>query len=105
MFGEKRCRVKRIFHWPSCFRLMGKRSFLLKGQEHEKTLPHSFYRRAVLFVHQRSGAHGSTQRDDSALRDQLIAQVDVFMHAWEKRDAGTLTATLAPDFLYVTTQV
>ena len=49
-------------------------------------------------------AHGSTQRGNSALKAQLVAQVDVFMHAWEKQDAAALTATMAPEFLYVTSQ-
>ncbi len=49
-------------------------------------------------------AHGPTQHDDSALKNQLVAQVDVFMHAWEKQDAAALTATMAPEFLYITSQ-
>jgi hypothetical protein len=49
-------------------------------------------------------AQGLPRSDDSALKDQLVAQVDVFMHAWEKQDAATLTATMAPEFLYVTSR-
>ena len=40
-------------------------------------------------------------RDESAMKEQIIAQVDSFMHAWEKRDAVALAATMAPEFLYV----
>ena len=43
-------------------------------------------------------------RDESALKDQLIAQVDTFMHAWQKQDAAALTATMAPEFLYVSSR-
>ena len=49
-------------------------------------------------------AHGSAQREDPALQAQLVAQVDVFMHAWEKQDAPTLAGTMAPEFLYVTSR-
>jgi hypothetical protein len=31
-------------------------------------------------------------RDESAMKEQIIAQVDSFMHAWEKRDAVALAA-------------
>ena len=46
----------------------------------------------------------ATTRDDAAIKEQIIAQVDTFMHAWEKRDAAALAATLAPEFLYVSSQ-
>lgn len=46
-------------------------------------------------------AGGAPARDDAALKDQLVAQVDAFMHAWEKKDAAALAATMAPEFLYV----
>ena len=49
-------------------------------------------------------AHGLAQQDDLALEDQLVAQVDIFMHAWKKQDAATLMATMAPEFLYVTSR-
>lgn len=54
-------------------------------------------------------AYGSTQGDaatfdSAALRSQLVAQVDVFMQAWEKQDAAALIATMAPEFLYVTSR-
>jgi hypothetical protein len=49
-------------------------------------------------------AQGLARRDDSALKDQLVAQVDAFMHAWERQDAATLTGTMAPEFLYVTSR-
>ena len=54
-------------------------------------------------------AQGLAQRNPSApnpsaLKDQLVAQVDVFMHAWEKQDAATLTAMMVPEFLYVTSR-
>lgn len=49
-------------------------------------------------------ARGLAQRDDAALKDQLVAQVDAFMHAWERKDAASLTATMAPEFLYVTSR-
>lgn len=43
-------------------------------------------------------------RDDAAVKEHLIAQVDAFMRAWEKRDAAALAATMAPEFLYVSSQ-
>ena len=48
--------------------------------------------------------HGSAQRDDSALKAQLLVQVDAFMHAWKRQDAGALKGTMAPEFLYVTSR-
>ena len=42
--------------------------------------------------------------DDASLKPVLVAQVDAFMHAWQKQDAAALTATMAPDFLYVSSQ-
>ena len=41
---------------------------------------------------------------DSSLRDTLLARVDSFMLAWKKQDAAALTATLAPEFLYVSSR-
>ncbi len=41
---------------------------------------------------------------DSSFRDMLVARVDAFMHAWQKQDAAALTATMAPDFLYVSSR-
>jgi hypothetical protein len=46
----------------------------------------------------------ATSRDDAAMKEQIIAQVNTFMHAWEKRDAVALAATMAPKFLYVSSQ-
>ena len=46
----------------------------------------------------------ATSRDESAMKEQIIAQVDTFMHAWEKRDAVALAAIMAPEFLYVSSQ-
>ena len=40
----------------------------------------------------------------SSFRDILIARVDSFMLAWKKQDAVALTATMAPDFLYVSSR-
>ena len=45
-----------------------------------------------------------TTHDDAAMKEQIIAQVDTFMRAWEKRDAVALAATMAPEFLYVSSQ-
>jgi len=42
--------------------------------------------------------------NDASLKDALVARVDAFMQAWEKQDAAALTATLAPEFLYVTSR-
>ena len=42
--------------------------------------------------------------DDAAIKQPIIAQVDAFMHAWQKRDATALAATMAPEFLYVSSQ-
>ena len=41
---------------------------------------------------------------DSSFRDMLVAHVDSFMLAWKKQDAVALTATMAPDFLYVSSR-
>ena len=48
-------------------------------------------------------AEAST-RDDAAMKEQIIAQVDTFMHAWKMHDAAALAATMAPEFLYVSSQ-
>ena len=48
-------------------------------------------------------AEAST-RDDAAMKEQIIAQVDTFLHAWKMRDAVALAATMAPEFLYVSSQ-
>jgi limonene-1,2-epoxide hydrolase len=37
---------------------------------------------------------------DSALKTELVAQVDAFMDAWKMQNAAALTATMAPEFLY-----
>ena len=42
--------------------------------------------------------------DDMSLKDVLVAQVNTFMHAWERQDAAALTETMAPEFLYVTSR-
>jgi len=47
---------------------------------------------------------GGPMRNDASLKDALVARVDAFMQAWEKQDAAALTATLAPEFLYVTSR-
>jgi hypothetical protein len=44
------------------------------------------------------------QNAGSALKDQLVAQVDAFMHAWEKHDTAALEATMAPEFWYVSSR-
>jgi hypothetical protein len=49
-------------------------------------------------------AYGFAQRDDAPLKAQLVAQVEVFMHAWETKDASALAGTMAPGFLYVTSR-
>ncbi len=41
---------------------------------------------------------------ESSFRDMLVARVDSFMLAWKKQDAVGLTATMAPDFLYVSSR-
>jgi hypothetical protein len=41
---------------------------------------------------------------DPSLQDTLVAEVNTFMHAWKKQDAAALAATLAPEFLYVSSQ-
>ena len=46
----------------------------------------------------------ATKRDEPGMKEQIIAQVDAFMHAWERRDAVALAATMAPEFLYVSSQ-
>ncbi len=43
-------------------------------------------------------------RNDAPSKDVLVAQVDNFMHAWERHDAAALTATMAPEFLYVSSR-
>jgi hypothetical protein len=55
-------------------------------------------------LHAQSAIPSEPQGKDAALKDQLVAQVDTFMHAWEKQDAAALTATMAPEFLYVTSR-
>jgi hypothetical protein len=52
---------------------------------------------------QTDGSGGPISNDES-LKDELVARVDAFMKAWEKQDATALRATLAPDFLYVTSR-
>ena len=51
-----------------------------------------------------SAAPAQPLRDDASLKDVLVAQVNAFMHAWEKQDAAALTATMAPEFLYVSSR-
>ena len=41
---------------------------------------------------------------DASFKDLLVARVDSFMLAWKKQDAAALTATMAPDFLYVSSR-
>ncbi len=43
-------------------------------------------------------------RDDAVLKEALVAKVNGFLLAWENHDAAALTAALAPDFLYVSSQ-
>lgn len=47
---------------------------------------------------------GGPPRDDVSLKDLLVAQVNTFMHAWQRQDASALTATMAPEFLYASSQ-
>ena len=42
--------------------------------------------------------------DETSLKPVLVAQVNAFMHAWQRQDAAALTMTMAPDFLYVSSQ-
>lgn len=35
----------------------------------------------------------ATTRDEAAMKEQIIAQMATFMHAWEKRDAVAMAAT------------
>jgi hypothetical protein len=42
--------------------------------------------------------------DDASLKPVLVAQVNAFMQAWQRQDAAALTATMAPDFRYVSSQ-
>lgn len=50
------------------------------------------------------GASSAPQHEDRTLQDELVAQVDVFMHAWQKHDAASLTTTMVPEFSYVTSR-
>ena len=43
-------------------------------------------------------------QDAGPLKATLIAEVDAFLHAWERQDASALTAALAPEFRYVTSR-
>lgn len=47
---------------------------------------------------------GVPPRGDVALKDLLVDRVNAFMHAWQRQDATALTATMAPEFLYVSSQ-
>ena len=47
---------------------------------------------------------GVPPRADASLKDLLIGRVNAFMHAWQRQDATALTATMAPEFLYVSSQ-
>ncbi len=48
--------------------------------------------------------HADPSLADPALKDILVNRVNTFMHAWQKQDAAALTATMAPEFLYVSSQ-
>lgn len=40
---------------------------------------------------------GVPPRDDVPLKDLLVGRVSAFMHAWQRQDATTLTAAMAPE--------
>ena len=54
----------------------------------------------VLAASLQAHAQGQTP----GLQRELLAQVDVLMHAWQQKDAAALSAVLAPEFLYASSQ-
>jgi Domain of unknown function (DUF4440) len=94
------------FALPQSFRLAYNQSMLRKELDHEELVRSSpSYRLVVFYLSTRARTLLRTglraMMRPLRIRSSLL---DAFMHAWERQDAAALVATLAPEFLYVSSR-